>query len=154
MILKKEYHEGIRSIFNTRAIAYSVFLTILLVLVGTLFALRTDFETTILRQRGTLFQEYGEDSYSNIYQLEVVNKTRSEHHVYIKLLNPQGEIIMMGDPIIAKKGEVSAGSFLTVLKKETLKSSNTKLKFGIYSNDELIDEYEVSFVGPNSLDKK
>ena len=59
----------------------------------------------------------------------------------------------MGDPIIAKKGEVSAGSFLTVLKKETLKSSNTKLKFGIYSNDELIDEYEVSFVGPNSLDK-
>jgi cytochrome c oxidase accessory protein FixG len=150
---EKGISEGIRSIFNTRAIAYSVFLTILLVLVGTLFALRTDFETTILRQRGTLYQEYGEDSYSNIYQLEVVNKTRLEHNVEIKLLNPKGEIVMMGDPIIAKKGDVSKGSFLTVLRKETLKSSNTKLKFGIYSDNELIDEYEVSFVGPNSLDK-
>lgn len=150
---EKGISEGINSIFNTRAIAYSVFLAILLVLVGTLFSFRTDFETTILRQQGTLFQEYGEDSYSNIYQLEVVNKTRKEHHVHIKLLNPQGEIVMMGDPIIAKKGDVSKGSFLTVLKKESLESSNTKLKFGIYSDDELIDEYEVSFVGPNSLDK-
>jgi cytochrome c oxidase accessory protein FixG len=151
---EKGISEGIRSIFNTRAIAYSIFLVILLVLVGTLFALRSDFETTILRQRGTLFQEYGEDSYSNIYQLEVVNKTRQEHHVEIKLLNPKGEIVMMGDPIIAKKGEVSKGNFLTVLKKEILNSSNTTLKFGIYSGHELIDEYEVSFVGPNSLDKQ
>ncbi|MCP4552715.1 MAG: cytochrome c oxidase accessory protein CcoG [Bacteroidetes bacterium] len=150
---EKGISQGIRSIFNTRAIAYSVFLTILLVLLGVLFALRTDFETTILRQRGTLFQEYGEDNYSNIYQLEVVNKTRKEHLVELKLLNPEGEIIMMGDPIIAKKGEVSTATFLTVLKKENLNSSNTKLKFGIYSNDKLINEYEVSFVGPNSLDK-
>ncbi len=150
---EKGISQGIRSIFNTRAIAYSVFLSILLVLSGVLFALRTDFETTILRQRGTLFQEYGEDNYSNIYQLEVVNKTRKEHLVELKLLNPEGEIIMMGDPIIAKKGEVSTATFLTVLKKENLNSSNTKLKFGIYSNDKLINEYEVSFVGPNSLDK-
>lgn len=151
---EKGISEGKKSIFNPRAIAYSVFLTALLVLVGTLFALRTDFETTILRQRGTLFQEYGEDSYSNIYQLEVVNKTRKEHQVDIKLIEPQGTIVMMGDPIIAKKGDLSTGSFLTVIKTEDLKSSNTTLKFGIYSDDELIDEYEVSFVGPNSLDKK
>lgn len=151
---EKGISEGKKSIFNARVIAYSVFLTALLVLVGTLFALRTDFETTILRQRGTLFQEYGENSYSNIYQLEVVNKTRHEHHVHLKLIEPQGEIIMMGDPIIAKKGDVSTGSFLTVIKTENLKSSNTTLKFGIYSDDVLIDDYVVSFVGPNSLDKK
>jgi len=150
---EKGISEGKKSIFNARAIAYSVFLTALLVLVGTLFGLRSDFETTILRQRGSLFQEYGEDSYSNIYQLEVVNKTRQEHMVNLKLLHPKGEIVMMGDPIIAKKGELTNGTFLTVIKKTNLKSSNTTLTFGIYSGDNLIDEYEVSFVGPNSLDK-
>ncbi len=151
---EKGISEGNQTIFNARAIAYSVLLTALLVLVGTLFALRTDFETTILRQRGTLFQEYGEDSYSNIYQLEVVNKTRKEHLVHLKLIHPEGEVIMMGDPIIAEKGEVSNGTFLTVIKLSNLKSSNTTLTFGIYSDDKLIDEYKVSFVGPNSLDKK
>ncbi|MCF8368783.1 MAG: cytochrome c oxidase accessory protein CcoG [Bacteroidales bacterium] len=151
---EKGITEGVKTIFSTRAIAYSVFLTALLVLVGTLFTLRSDFETTILRQRGTLFQEYGEDSYSNIYQIEVVNKTRMTQEVRIKLLEPQGTIIMMGEELNVGKGEVGSANFLTVIKKSDLQSSNTKLKFGVYSGDKLIEEYEVSFIGPNDLDKK
>jgi cytochrome c oxidase accessory protein FixG len=145
---------GVRSIFNPRSIAYSVVLTVLLFVVASLLIFRTDFETTILRQKGTLFQEYGEDSYSNIYQIEVVNKTRDHHNVSVKLIEPQGEIIPMGDPINAQKGSVGKGSFLVVIQKDQLKSSNTLLKFGIYSENELIEEYKASFVGPNSLDTK
>lgn len=150
---EKGITDGKKSIFTPRSIAYSTFLTALLVLVGTLFAFRTDFETTILRQRGTLFQEYGADSYSNIYELEVVNKSRAAHTVEVKLLNPQGEVITMGDELVIDKGEAKSGTFLAVLKKDILSSSNTKLKFGIYSDGEMIDEYEVTFIGPNSLDK-
>ncbi|MEZ5145544.1 MAG: FixG Ig-like domain-containing protein [Bacteroidales bacterium] len=145
--------EGKKSIFTPRSIAYSIFLTALLILVGTLFAFRTDFETTILRQRGTLFQEYGDDSYSNIYELEVVNKTRESHTVELKLLEPAGQVIPMGDKLVIEKGEAKSGGFLAVLKKDQLKSSNTKLKFGIYSDGKMIDEYEVTFIGPPSLDK-
>ncbi|HPE57190.1 MAG TPA: cytochrome c oxidase accessory protein CcoG [Bacteroidales bacterium] len=150
---EKGIMEGKKSIFTPRSIAYSVFLTALLILVGTLFAFRTDFETTILRQRGTLFQEYGDDSYSNIYELEVVNKTRESHTVELKLLEPAGQVIPMGDKLVIEKGEAKSGGFLAVLKKDQLKSSNTKLKFGIYSDGKMIDEYEVTFIGPPSLDK-
>jgi len=145
---------GQRSILNPRSLAYSAVLIILLIIVGTSFAFRTDFETTILRQRGTLFQEYGDDSYSNIYQIEVVNKTRIKHEVEVKLLEPAGELIMMGDPIIAEEGDSGSGTFLAVLKRSILKSSNTRLVIGVYSNDELIEKYEVSFIGPGSLDKQ
>ncbi len=151
---EKGISEGNKSIFNPRSIAYSVVLTILLIIVGTSFMMRTDFETTILRQRGTLFQEYGNDSYSNIYQVEVVNKTRQSQTVEVKLLDPPGEIRMMGDPIVAEKGEIGKGSFLAIIKKSELKSSNTKVKFGIYSSGKLIRTYEASFVGPNALDNK
>lgn len=151
---EKGITEGKKKIFNTRSLAYSAVLTILLIIVGASFMARTDFETTILRQRGTLFQEYGEDSYSNIYQVEVVNKTRKEQVVEVKLLEPLGEVVMMGDQIVADKGEIGSGTFLAVLKRTTLKSSNTLLKFGIFSNGELIQEYEVTFIGPNSLDNK
>lgn len=151
---EKGITEGKSKIFNPRSLAYSAVLTILLIIMGTSFALRTDFETTILRQRGSLFQEYGADSYSNIYQIEVVNKTREIQEVEIRLLEPEGDVIMMGDKIIAGKGEIGSGTFLTVLNKAVLKSSNTRLKFGVYSNGNLIQEYEVSFIGPNTLDKK
>ncbi len=151
---EKGISEGVHSIFNPRSIAYSAVLAVLLVVVGTLFAFRTDFETTILRQRGTLFQEYGENMYSNIYTIEVVNKTRETHNVQVKLLSPEGEIKTMGDPVLAEKGEVGKGSFLAVIKKSDLKSSNTKVKFGVYSGDELIEEYKATFIGPNSLDNK
>jgi cytochrome c oxidase accessory protein FixG len=150
---EKGITEGIRSIFNPRSIAYSAVLLVLLSVVVSLLVFRTDFETTILRQKGTLFQEYGENQYSNIYQIEVVNKTRDHHNVSVKLIEPQGEVIPMGDPIIAEKGSVGKGSFLVAIQKDQLKSSNTVLKFGVYSEDKLIEEYEASFVGPNSLDK-
>jgi len=60
----------------------------------------------------------------------------------------------MGDPIIVDKGEAKSGSFLAVLKKDQLFSSNTKLTFGVFSDGEKIEEYSVTFIGPNSLDKK
>lgn len=144
---------GIRKLMNPRSLAYSAVLTVLLIIVGTSFAFRTDFETTILRQRGTLFQEYGEDSYSNIYQIEIVNKTRQRHEVELRLLQPEGEVVMMGDPLIADKGEAASATCLAVVKRSILKSSNTRLVFGIYSNNELIEKYEVSFIGPGTLDK-
>ena len=145
---EKGITEHEHKILNPRTIAYSVVLLILLGVVSTMLFLRTDFETTILRQRGTLFQKYGEDSYSNIYEIEFVNKSRKAHKVGIKLLEPKGKIVMMTDDIVVEKGEIGKGKFLTILKTSELKSSRTVLKFGLYSDNELIEEYEVTFVSP------
>ncbi|GAB4325536.1 MAG: cytochrome c oxidase accessory protein CcoG [Bacteroidales bacterium] len=148
---EKGIREGKHVWFTPRAIAYSVFLTILLIAVGVLFSFRTDFEATILRQRGTLYQEYGEDGYSNIYTIEVVNKTRKEHNVSLQLLDPPGRIVWMGEPMKIKKGEASTGTFLVVIKKDSLKSANTVLDFSIKSDGKEIDRYNVTFVGPSNL---
>jgi cytochrome c oxidase accessory protein FixG len=145
---EKGISENVHKILNPRTIAYSVVLLILLGVVSTMLFLRADFETTILRQRGTLFQKYGEDSYSNIYEIEFVNKSRKRHEVAIKLIEPKGKIVMMTDDIVVEKGEIGKGKFLTVLKTSELKSSRTILKFGLYSDNELVEEYEVTFVSP------
>ena len=156
-LVRYDSEEGIETgkhhLLNARTIAYSVVLLILLGVVVSMFSMRTDFETTILRQRGTLFQKYGDDAHSNIYQIEVVNKTRKKHNVTVKLLEPEGKIQMMTKAIVAEKGEIGQGKFLTILKNSTIKSSQEKLKFGIYSDEELINEYEVTFVAPRIFDK-
>jgi len=97
---------------------------------------------------------YGTENYSNLYNLQMVNKTNSEVSIELKLLSPEGEILLMGDPLKAEKGEVAKRNLLIVLKKETVKSSNSHLEIGIFENGKMIDKISTSFVGPNALDGK
>jgi len=150
---EKSISEGQKVRFNARVIAYSAVLISLLVLITYLFTVRGSFETHIIRSQGTMFQEYGPDSYSNLYNLELVNKTNSEVRVALKLLSPEGEIIVMGDSLKAGKGEVAQRNLLIVLKKTEVKSSNNHLEIGVYESGKLIDQISSTFVGPNSLDK-
>jgi hypothetical protein len=113
-----------------------------------LFTVRGSVETNIIRAQGTLFQEYGPDSFSNLYNLEMVNKTNSTINLSIKLLSPEGKIMIMGDPLHADKGEVIQRNMLIVLKKEIVKSSN-HLEIGVYDGDKQIDKISSTFVGPN-----
>ena len=146
--------EGSPLKLNVRVIFYSVILTGLLVLIGYLFSVRTDVETTILRQSGSMYQEYDSLHYSNIYLIQVVNKTRKEIPIRLELLKPQGEIKMMGDSLIVRKGQVGEANFLVVVRKDQLKSSGTKVEFRILTGDRKIEEVKSTFVGPNALDKR
>ncbi|MBK7172444.1 MAG: cytochrome c oxidase accessory protein CcoG [Bacteroidales bacterium] len=144
--------EGTPLKVNARVVFYSVVLVGLLGLIAYLFTIRTDVETTILRVQGSMYQEYDSAHYSNIYLVQVVNKTRKELPIRLVLEKPEGEIKMMGDSLIVRKGEVGEANFLVVLSKELLKSSATELKFKIMSGDQEIEEMKSTFVGPNKLD--
>jgi len=151
---EKSISEGQKVRFNARVIAYSAVLFLLLVLITYLFTVRGSFETHIIRAQGTMFQEYGSDSYSNLYNLELVNKTNSKVGVSLMLLSPGGEILVMGDSLKAAKGEVIQRNLLIVLKKTEVKSSNNHLEIGVFQSGKLIDKISSTFVGPNSLDKQ
>jgi len=151
---EKSISEGQKVKFNARVIAYSAVLFSLLILITYLFTVRGSFEAHIIRAQGTMFQEYGSDRYSNLYNLELVNKTNSEVKIALKLLSPEGEIRMMGDSLQAEKGEVAQRNLLIVLKKTDVKSSNNHLEIGVYEDGKLIKKISSTFVGPNSLDTK
>ncbi len=150
---EKSISEGKNVRFNARVIAYSAVLIALLTLILYLFTVRGDVETTINRSPGTMFQEYGPEHYSNLYNLQMVNKTNSEVSIKIKLLSPEGEIMLMGDPLKAAKGEVAQRNLLIVLKKANVKSSNSHLEIGVFEAGKMIDKISTTFVGPNALDK-
>lgn len=139
--------------FNIRILFYSVVLTGLLILIAFLFSIRTDIESTILRQKGTMFQEYDSLHYSNIYMIQVINKTRKTLRVDLELDKPAGEIKLIGGPLEVKKGEVGEAQFLVLIKKSDLKSSNTEVEFKVMSEGKKMDEIESTFVGPNALDR-
>ncbi len=151
---ERSISEGKKKLFNARAIAYSVVLVILLGVVGFAFNIRGDVETTIIRTQGTMFQEYGDDAYSNLYNLQMINKTNEPASMSLKLLEPEGEIRILGDSLHVAQGEVAKRNLLIILKRNILESSNTHILIGVFEGEEMTDKISSTFVGPNTLDNQ
>ncbi len=156
-LIRYDSEEGIESgehhLFNARTIFYSVVLTALLMFVAFLFYQRGDYETVILRERGTLYQDMG-DSLSNIYNYQIVNKSRKNIAVDFKLEKLPGRIQFIGEKPLVKKGEIGKGSFLVIIPKSALHQSKTPIIIGIYHNGERQEGYKTMFAAPTSFDKK
>ncbi|HYQ56406.1 MAG TPA: cytochrome c oxidase accessory protein CcoG [Draconibacterium sp.] len=135
------------SIWNTRNRAYSVVLLLIFsFFVYTLFS-RPVLETTILRTPGLLYQEQ-DSTLSNVYNIKIVNKTHDELPLELRVISHDGKIQMGGDKIILKDQNMFESTFILFLPKDEVRSDKTEVKFGVFSNNELIETYKASFVGP------
>jgi len=134
--------------FTTRMKAYSVVLTLLVGVLATLIVMRTDTETTVLRTPGMLFQTRPDGRISNLYALKVVNKSHHELPVRLELLNLEGEITLVGKPMVLGPGSLGEGELFVILPKSSLQGMKTKLLIGVFSGDRLLEKVSTSFVGP------
>ena len=141
---------GVRFKVNARVIGYSLVLFILLSTTITLLAMRSEIETTVLRTPGLLYQKQGENI-SNIYTVQMVNKTMKDIPVEVRIHEPKGNIKWVGDGITNLVSQtVSNGEFFLYIPKSEITKTKTKVKFDIYSNGKKISEAESSFLGPNN----
>ncbi len=144
---------GTKKTLTTRSAFYTAVLAILLIVTASLFIFRADAEATILRIPGSLYQEYGPENYSNIYKIQLVNKTREDMPIALELSSHKGEIVFIGEKIEAVGGKVTEATFMVVIPRDQLQSSNTPINIGIFSGEKRISTYRTSFLGPNSLDQ-
>lgn len=132
-----------------RMMLYSTILLILLGALGYLLSIRTDYSINILRTPGMLFQEQPGGKVSNVYDLNIVNKTFNETPVQLKLETPaDGELKLVGKDIVLKSQEIVETKFLVLLDKSDLKKMNTPIEIGVYDGDKLIKKVKTSFLGP------
>ncbi len=113
-------------------------MTVLLTVFVILLANRTDFSVTILRTAGLLYQEQPNDMISNLYDLNMVNKTFNKIPVTLKLENIEGELKLIGNEIIMEAQGNIDSKFLVLLPKNELSKMSTPIDIGIYSGDKLI----------------
>lgn len=135
--------------FTPRMILYSVILVVLLGILGYLLSVRTDYSVNILRTPGMLFQEQPDGKVSNVYDLNIVNKTFKETPVKIKLESPKnGELKLVGKDIVLNPQQIVETKFLVLLDKSNIKKMNTPIEIGVYDNNKLIKKVKTSFLGP------
>lgn len=134
--------------FTTRMKAYSAVLLVLIVIETALLLTRTDYDATVLRAKGMLYQEREKNQVSNLYTIKLVNKTRDSLPVELRIENYKGTIEVVGKALGTKGEDVSQGEFFVYLDKGDLTSRKTKLEIGIYSNNKKIKTIRTSFLGP------
>ena len=139
---------GHQNIWNPRNRAYSVVLLILLSFFVYTLVSRPIIETTILRTPGLLYQENENSTISNVYNLKIVNKSHENLPLEIRLLSHEGEIKMAGNLMEIEDQSLFETTFILYIHADHLTSDKTEVAFGIFSNDELIETYNTSFVGP------
>lgn len=137
--------------YTTRMKLYTGLCALVLCVLSVLLITRKDIDATIMRTPGMLYQERGNDSISNLYNIKMINKTIKTELVQIRLSDEQGKIEIIGNSYItvAKEGQGS-GSFFVVLPKTRIHSRKTEVKLDLYSGAEKIVTLETNFLGPIS----
>ena len=134
--------------FTPRAIGYTILLTVLTGILTFLLVTRTDFSVNILRTPGLLYQERPGGKVSNIYDLNIVNKTFDAAKIFLKLENIEGELSMVGKDLILEPQGIVEAKFLVILSINDIVKMNTPIEIGVYSGDKLIKKISTSLLAP------
>jgi len=134
--------------FTPRLTAYSVILVILIVLQAVLYANRKDVDINLLRTPGLLYQEQEGNKITNLYNINLTNKTYENIPVTLKLKNMDGEIKILGSDLDLEPASKKDAKFLIYLDREKIRMMNTPFSVEVYSGDKKIGELESTFNGP------
>lgn len=140
--------------FTGRMIAYSAVLIVLIGIEGFLLGTRSDYDATILRAKGVLYQEQPDNKISNLYTIKLVNKTRDSLPVEIRVENYPAAIQLIGKQLVVKAEGISEGTFFVILDKKDIVDRKSKLEIGVYSNGKRIKVVKTNFLSSISRKRK
>lgn len=135
--------------YTTRMKLYTGLCVLLLTVVSIILITRNDVAITVIRTAGMLYQERGEDSLSNLYNINMINKTTKDLNIELKLTGTEGSIQMVGNRIIKMRKEAQAsGTFFIVLPKQVVTQRKTIVKLAIFENGKQLAKAKTNFLGP------
>lgn len=146
---ENEISTGKKFHFNTRMKAYTILLSILLVVMVIMIASRKTVDSYITRVKGQTYQEMPNHQISNLYEAKIINKTREEIPVTLKLEGMEGVVKLIGNKdIILKKESIGEFTFFLEVPESAIQHHSTKIKIGVYRNGERIQTIKTKFLGP------
>ena len=140
--------KGVEKIFSTRIAGYSVLLILLVTLLSFLIANRSDVEITILRVPGQLYQKAEDGDYTNLYNIQFINKTFDPVNLEVSLKGV-GEISRVGEGAInVPANGQTQGVFFVKLDPANLEGYKTRIDLIFTKPDGTVIERKTNFLGP------
>lgn len=142
-----EIEKGIRSLLTPRSIGYSIVIVVLFAVLGFMMVARGDFELSILRTPGMMYQKYDSLHVSNLYDFVLINKTFDRTPASLELVGIDGEIKIIGSDLIVEPQGIIDAKILVIIKDADIKQLNTPIYIIVKGNGEEIDKIKTSFLG-------
>ena len=134
--------------WTRRVKAYVVLLFGLLALLITLLITRQDFQATIFRQRGTTYQTNNSGYISNIFEINLSNKTRNNYNVNLKLDDNIGKIELVVHNLKLKQEAHLKDRFIVKYPYSAMENGKRNITIIILGNGKEIERVKVRFLGP------
>ncbi|QIP11627.1 cytochrome c oxidase accessory protein CcoG [Spirosoma aureum] len=134
--------------FTSRILAYSGVLIVLLAILGFLLVSRPALDVTILRAPGQLFQRETGKQVSNLYLVEVMNKTYRPISVRFRLSRSDAKLIFVQPLSTVPAGELTKGMFFINLPEKSIRQNSTPLQVDILVGNQVVKQLETTFLGP------
>jgi cytochrome c oxidase accessory protein FixG len=137
---------------TVRTGAYIGVLVILIAVLTTLLATRRDIQATIMRAQGMLYQEQPGNKISNLYNIKLINKTRKDIPIQLRLENEEevhGEIKMVGKDLHVPGESVGDGVFFVIIDKSELHHRKNDIEISVYTGNRKVQVVKTNFVAPN-----
>lgn len=140
--------EGTRFEWTRRVKSYSVLLIGLLAVLVILLVSRSDFQATIMRQRGTTYHVTKDGDIGNIFELNLTNKTKKEFDVVLKTDDPDAKIEMVVDALHLKEQGHVKERFVVSTPMSRLKNGKMDIEVIVYGNGKEIERVRAKIIGP------
>ncbi len=133
---------------TSRIVAYSVVLMALLGVLAYMLASRPALDVTVLRAPGQLFQREAGGRISNLYSLDVINKTYGDLPVQLRINQPGAQLRFVQPLASIKPGEQARTVFFISLPGRSIQQNSTPLTIDVVSAGKTVSQLETSFLGP------
>jgi cytochrome c oxidase accessory protein FixG len=135
-------------VWTKRVISYTVVLAGLMLALTILLLTRKDFETNVIRQRGSTYQITDEGRISNIYEVNILNKTKYDYKIVLKSDDKSVEVIPVKENMVLYGGKSMKERILVKLNNEQLENGLKKIEIKVYGNGRHIQTIKTKFIGP------
>jgi cytochrome c oxidase accessory protein FixG len=138
--------------FTTRIISYSVLLGLLLTTLVAFLAMRSDLEVTLLRVPGQMYQQVDSLHVSNLYNIQVANKTFRDMPVRLDFAenSVKGEIRFVGNNLEkVHKDSLAEAVLFIVLPSGQLSGLKTPITLSVISEGREVGRVRTNFMGPS-----
>jgi cytochrome c oxidase accessory protein FixG len=138
----------VRPAFTGRMKAYTVVITLLITILCYFIFSRSDLNMTVMRGAGMLYQEQPGGYISNIYNAEIINKTKTNKLITIQPVDPAVKVKYIQAPGIIGGGTAAKAVFFILVPAGKIHSAKTTIGLQLIQNHKVMQTVETAFVGP------
>ncbi len=132
---------------------YSLVLVGLLGVFGFLIAGRTSFEAKVMRVPGTLFRTNEAGMITNMFNIQVINKTNTRHELLVRTDHPDAEVKFVGEAISLDPQGSASTVFFIEMAPENIKGMKTEMNIELLADGKVVQRVKTKFIGSSKITK-